>query len=672
MAVIMTSHPHPPSPLDDPSQHFRVYASRARTRSISSPRFHVTNPTEPDPPTTMRPLPAPTNRTHPCIHINTSTTTTKHMPKPSLPIGPASPPTPDPTPVSPSTLPRTAVRPLPPPPPKAPIPGPRNRSSSRGPSTTPRSRTNSAVGRGDTLSRPQLAFDPTSSSYVIKTPSEVGFDKTSRNVRPNNHARSRSAQFKNFSSMVLPPTTSSSSSPSYPTAQRASTGTAKWKGKQPVRSAPSSDTEDFLPLRSSAPSSESRQSRRLVLHNPTEPPTSIRSAPVSDDEHEEEEDGYLSSPSSSVLSTSTALTSPLLLPPTGSIKDILPQFIRANDTHLIQPQPITSSTIAFKSPFIPTRIIEPLHIIRHTPPPGGVSRIVSPLPLPPLSEDIGYAEQGYVDDDRVYADDGYEGDGPAGLGAFSTSVDPDVDLDIGKIVFSNRPPSGEFMGPSVMDLDMEGRGRHVERREEDNGYSGSRTSLSMRWRSADADTEVARGGISLSTETRRDTKTKSPSPSTNRNTVVGPRRSPRSSSHGQSVIMSSFQTSMLSVPAVPQVELGPTPIDMDFEPEMVFSKNPASVTPVETDTNLPGVLDFGERMYGYGKGHHQHQYQQKKWSLPSPKSVSRPSLPPLPTTTKGKDPTMIKMKERETGVQRFSTMPAQFAPVRSKGFYENW
>ncbi|KIK55163.1 hypothetical protein GYMLUDRAFT_48130 [Collybiopsis luxurians FD-317 M1] len=687
----MTSHP--PSPLDvqpnplhrsfksllanpaAPSSHTRTMVqplplspapSRPRTNSISaspatspsrpSPRFHVTNPTErPESPTITkplvarssepnRPLPSSPNRqdikttSPPRIHINTSClnsesphsppsvstapppsssssfTHPKHMSKPSLPFASSHVPSPLPlsdaaltsgrtTPVSPSTIPRHSIRPLPPPPPLpkaqgASVSGPRPRSSSRGP--TPRSRTNSATGRGEASSRPQLTFDPTSSSYVIKTASEVnghisspatatgvGLDKS---PRPHVHSRSRSAQFKNFSSMVLPDRDPPSS-----VAQRASTGT-RWKGKQAVRSAPSSDTEDCCSPSPQTPS-KSRRSRRLVLHNPTEPSPkpSYRSAPNSD-----EEDSYLSSPAS-LLSTSTALTSPLLLPPTGSIKDILPQLVA-------QPQPT-----------VPSRTFEPFSLVRQTPPPGGVSRIISPPPLPPLSEDVGYAEQGYVDDVRVYVDDGY--DGPGGLGAFSTSVDPDVDVDIGNIVFSTRPPSGEFMGPSVMDLDMEGRGRHVSRSDSGHGH-GHGAAPSTRWKSADAEHASVGNGAGNRTGKGQ----------------VGGSRGTRSSSHGQAVIMSSLTATMRTVP---EVELGPSPINIDLEPEMVFSKNPSSPVPVDED--VPGVLDFAERTKVKGR-----------WR--SPGSAA-------PRSRNG-----TAMKE----IQRFPTMSGQFAPVRSKVFYEDW
>ncbi|KAE9405191.1 hypothetical protein BT96DRAFT_360543 [Gymnopus androsaceus JB14] len=521
---------------------------------------------------------------------------------------------------SPSSGSRAGVRPLPPPPslPKAatnPISGPGPRSSSREPSKV-RSRNNSNAGRGDAGLRPQLTFDPTSSSYVIRTAGElnshiptppatasgVGFDK-SRTTRVHTHNRSRSAQFKNFSSMVLPDVRDIRDAPLFNSSGRASTG-GRWKGKQPIRSAPSSDTED-LP----SGASKNRQSRsrpRLILHNPSDTSSkqSVRSAPSSDTE-ESPISSYSSSFPASATTKKAELISPLLLPPTGSIKDMLPQALAISTEGFSQPQPTKPALFPLK--VIPT---EP-PIARQTSPPGpaqGVGfRMMSPPSLPSLSEDIGYADSGYVDDARVYIDDGY--DGPGGLGAFSTSVDPDVDTDIGEIQFSTRPPS-PFMSPSFTDLDMDARGRHV-----------SRPTNSMRWKSADprgADADIQRRGSAKSKDSH-------------------------SSSHGgrsasQAVILSSLKAQMHPVP---EVELGPVPINMDLEPEMVFSKNPTSFTPTHP---VPGVLDTGDRIYVRGK-----------WRSPSP------------LTPTGRNESL----SNDAILQRFP-VSAQFAPVRSRGFYEDW
>ncbi|KAJ4477338.1 hypothetical protein J3R30DRAFT_3703671 [Lentinula aciculospora] len=685
--------PLPSTPADhSQSQTASILQTRPKSTSVSvassvrpSPRFHVANPTELSPLLTLnkapvtktlesnRPLPAPVSSTGsggsvgrkqpgppPPPRINTTglhvqsipspavshssvfpsgsisatpstssstSITPKHMPKVSLPIGPIQY-VPAPLPLSDasfrtertttiSTLPspsngtRAVVRPLPPPPlPKAigaSFKGLRPRSSSRGSSSKVRARTNSAVGREDVISRPQLSFDPTSSSYVIRTAHEVnGLFSTSpsttatgvgsikgghgsRNPRIHTHNRSHSAQTKNFSSMIISDgsdirdITSSASSPNNHLV-------TSRKGKQVVRSAPCSDTEESpFPQ---PKSSEIRQSRRkVVLHNPSSS-IGVRSAPTSDTED---------SP------TYEFTSSPLLLPPTGSIKDMLPKPYITRTDNLSQPQPI-------KPPFLSTQAIpfESLTISRQTPPTnlaqGTSFPVTTPPFLPSLPEDIGYADSGFVDDSRIYVDDGF--DGPGGLGAFSTSIDPEVDVDIGDMVFNPRPPSGELMGPSVMDLDMDARGRHV-----------SRPTPVPRWKSADPHT--------MNADLQRHESGKFSDTKSSHNASRGS----RSTSHA--MIMSSLRAHVHVYP-VQQLEPGPSPINMDLEPEMVFSKNPRSFTP---SRSVPGVLDMGERRYVRGK-----------WRSPSPTTPS------------------------ETGgtVPPRNPVAGQFAPMRARGFYEDW
>ncbi|KAF8825272.1 hypothetical protein HHX47_DHR7000779 [Lentinula edodes] len=668
------------------SQTFSASQTRPKSTSVSvtssarpSPRFHVTNPTELPPSTNPnkvsaakshelnRPLPAPvfstgsgsegnvarkqsgppspprinttglhlqspplsaasncspfpseSNSTASSTSSSTSFTP-KRMSKVILPIGPTHVPAPLPlhdasfhnertTPVSalssPSGGTRSVVRPLPPPPslPKlvgASLAGPRPRSSSRGASSKVRSRTNSAVGRGDAISRPQLSFDPTSSSYVIKTANEVNGQfstiasgvesiksgSRSRSARMHTHNRSHSAQTKNFSSMILhdvrdirDTSSSVSSSNDHSVVTR--------KSKQVVRSAPCSDTEEGSS--SLSKSVRIRQTRqKLVLHNPSSSMT-VRSAPTSDTED---------SPTYELTS------SPLLLPPTGSIKDMLPKPLTIRTDNILQPLPTRPAFLSTQS-----NPIEPLTIVRRISPPnpaqGSTFKLTSP-PLPSLTEDIGYADAGFVDDSRVYADDGF--DGPGGLGAFSTSVDPDVDLDIGEMVFNSRPPSGEFMGPSVMDLDMDARGRHA-----------SRPTPVPRWKSADSHATNA--------DLQRDEHGKHADTKSRHNASRGSR------SASQAVIMSSFKAHV-HVHPVHELELGPSPINMDLEPEMVFSKNPRSFTPLGS---VPGVLDMGERRYIRGK-----------WRSPSPVTPTGAVPPRNPAA-------------------------GQFAPVRARGFYEDW
>ncbi|KAJ3987416.1 hypothetical protein F5890DRAFT_1551451 [Lentinula detonsa] len=679
-----------PSPPADTSQTLSAFQTRPKSTSVSvsssirpSPRFHVANPTELPPlpaPNQVsvtktlesnRPLPAPVpstglegivSRKHrgtpspprinttglhvqslpppstsPFTSGSTSTShptssatslTPKHMSKVSLPIGPSQH-LPAPLPLSDAsiyneritsitTLPsplngtRALVRPLPPPPlPKVPetsSTGLRSRSSSRGPSSQVRSRTNSAVGRGDADFKPQFCFDPTSSSYVIQKADEVtthfpssppttsgGVGLTNsgnriRNTRLHMHNRSHSAQSKNFSSMILPNATDIQD-----TSLSASTSDDRSvtvrKGKQAIRSAPCSDTEEG-PF-TQPKSSKTRQSRRrLVLHNPSTS-LSIRSAPTSDAEE---------SPTFELNS------SPLLLPPTGSIKDMLPKALTIRTDKLSQPQPI-------RPPSLPTQdiLVEPLSFARRTPPSrpaqGSSFRVTPPPSLPSLTEDIGYADPAFIDDSRVYIDDGF--DGPGGLGAFSTSVDPDVDVDIGQMVFSSRPPSGEFIGPSVTDLDMDTRGRHV-----------SRPTAVSRWKSADPHS-------AMNADLHRHGPVKHSNTKSNHSASRGSR------SVSQAVIMSSLKAHV-HVRPLQELELGPSPINMDLEPEMVFSKNPRSFTPLQS---VPGVLDMEERRYVRGK-----------WRSPSPGTPpgTGASIPPR------------------------NTVAGQFAPVRARGFYEDW
>ncbi|KAF9068944.1 hypothetical protein BDP27DRAFT_754140 [Rhodocollybia butyracea] len=239
---------------------------------------------------------------------------------------------------------------------------------------------------------------------------------------------------------------------------------------------------------------------------------------------------------------------------------------------------------------------------RRTPPPAAASRGILSSSQP-TNLDIGFAEPGYVDDSRVYVDDGY--DGPGGLGAFSTLVDPDVDLDIGEIRFNTRPPSGQFMAPSASinvmldlddDMDTDTRGRHV-----------SRPSQSLRWKSADRATVAATADSGADLRRRASGKdtTSSRKPSTKSTKSQTTRNSSQTT-----VIMSSLKAHMRPLPLPltphyppsplppsPSSELGPIPINMDLEPDMVFSKNPAPFTPTSA---VPGVLDLMDFDTGFG------------------------------------------------------------------------
>lgn len=446
--------------------------------------------------------------------------------------------------------------------------------------------------------------------------SGVGFDK-SRTARVHTHNRSRSAQFKNFSSMILPDVRDNRDTPSLDSRGHSTGG--KGKGKQSVRSAPCSDTEDG----SLTSSSKNRQSRpRLILRNPSDSTKqSIHSAPNSDTE-----DSTLfphSSSNATKKKKKTELVSPLLLPPTGSIKDML----AVHNDEFYPPQPVKSP------PLFPQKLI-PTARTQTSPPAQGIGfRAVSPPSLPSLSQDIGFADSGYVDDARIYIDDGY--DGPGGLGAFSTSVDPYVDVDIGEMQFSMRPPPGEFMvmGASVMDLDMDTRGRHVSRP----GAADSAANSTSRWKSVDpratnADLQRRKSGKG----TIDSTSSHSHAHSYSSHISAASQRSA-----SQTVILSSLKAEMHMRP-VPTVELGPTPINMDLEPEMVFSKNPmpSSFKPTHP---VPGVLDTGDRIYMRGK-----------WRSPSP----------LTPPGSGKNDSISD--------KRHYPVSGQFAPVRSRGFYEDW
>ncbi|KAJ3714114.1 hypothetical protein C8R42DRAFT_712877, partial [Lentinula raphanica] len=185
--TLESNRPLPP-PLHSPGS--ESTAGRTSTPS-SPPGINITSllgqslpPPTSSPSHSNSPALGPTHTTR--LFPSATSLTSQYMPKANLPIGPTQP---LPAPVSlsdasirnertipsPSSSAKGVVRPLPLPPlPRVPEASSTcSRSSSRGPLSQVRSRTNSAVGRADAGSQAQLSFDPTSSSYVIKTASEM-------------------------------------------------------------------------------------------------------------------------------------------------------------------------------------------------------------------------------------------------------------------------------------------------------------------------------------------------------------------------------------------------------------------------------------------------------------------------------------------------------------------